>query len=105
MKTRQTFLLAVCWGVVALSVVYAFAGAGGNGVYLNGLSLNGVSHNGVGKADGLKNSVAQEIAAPQTETPAATLPRQVELADPHLASTAAKRQQLTYLVRCALPAD
>jgi hypothetical protein len=29
----------------------------------------------------------------------------VELADPNLASTAAKRAQLTYVVRCALPED
>jgi hypothetical protein len=29
----------------------------------------------------------------------------VELADPALASTAAKREQLTYLVRCALSED
>jgi hypothetical protein len=34
---------------------------------------------------------------------AAAAPRQVELADPDLASTALKRTQLTYLVRCALP--
>jgi hypothetical protein len=105
MKTRQTFLLTACWGVVALSVVCASAAAGGNSVHLNGLSPNGVSHNGLGTADGRQDSVAQAIDAPHTETPAATLPRQVELADPGLVSTATKRQQLSYLVRCALPED
>jgi hypothetical protein len=34
-----------------------------------------------------------------------TVPQQHALADPTLASTAAKREQLKYLVRCALPAD
>jgi hypothetical protein len=34
-----------------------------------------------------------------------TVPQQRALADPTLASTAAKREQLKYLVRCALPAD
>ena len=105
MKTCTTLLLAACWGVVVLSAVSVSAGAGGNGVRLNGLSLNGVSQSGVGKSDGLRDSVAQGVPAPQAETPSATIPRQVELADAALASTAAKRAQLTYLVRCALPED
>ena len=33
------------------------------------------------------------------------VPQQHALADPTLAATAAKREQLKYLVRCALPAD
>jgi hypothetical protein len=105
MKTCTTLLLAACWGVVVLSAVSASAGAGGNGIRLNGLSFNGLSQNGVGKSDGLRDSIAQGVTAPQAETPSAPIPRQVELADPALASTAAKREQLTYLVRCALPAD
>jgi hypothetical protein len=98
-------LLAACWGVVVLSAVSAAAGAGGNGIYLNGLSLNGVSQSGVGKSDELRDSVAQGVTAPQAETPSAPIPRQVALADPALASTAAKRAQLAYLVRCALSED
>jgi hypothetical protein len=105
MKTCQTFLLAACWGVVILSAVSASAGSGCNGVHLNSLSLNGVSQSGVGKSDGLRDSVAQGVATPQAEMPSATIPRQVELADPSLASTVAKRAQLTYLVRRALPED
>ena len=105
MKTCTTLSLAACWGVMVLSTVSASAGAGGNGIRLNGLSLNGVSQSGVGKSDGLRDSVAQGVTAPHAETPSATMPMQVELANPALASTAAKRQQLTYLVRCALPED
>ena len=98
MKTCTTLLLAACWGVVVLSVVSAAAGAGGNSVRLNGLSLNGVSQSGVGKSDGLRDSVAQGVTAPQAEPPSATIPRQVELANPALSSTVAKCQQLTYVV-------
>ena len=105
MKTCQTLLLAACWGVVVLGAMSASAGVGGNSIHLNGLSLNGVSQSGVGKSEGLRDSVAQGVATPQAEMPAATIPRQVELADPSLASTAAKRAQLIYLVRCALPED
>src|SRR5712691_2197686 len=105
MKTCQTLLLAACWGVVVLTAVSTCAGSGCNGIHLNGFSLNGLSQSGVGKSDGFRDSVAQGVAAPQAETPSATIPRQVELADPSLASTAAKRAQLTYLVRCALPED
>jgi hypothetical protein len=105
MKTCQIFLHAACWGIVVLSAVHASAGSSGNGVHLNGVALNGVSQRGMGKPDGLRDSGAQGVATPQAEMPATTIPRQVELADPSLASTVAKRTQLTYLVRCALPED
>jgi hypothetical protein len=42
---------------------------------------------------------------PPAEPPAAGSTTQRELADPTLAATAAKREQLKYLVRCALPTD
>ena len=46
--------------------------------------------------------VVPEAPAP---TPAVAKPTLIALADPSLASTMAKREQLKYLVRCALPAD
>jgi hypothetical protein len=48
------------------------------------------------------SSTRAPSALPQTLP---TVPQQHALADPTLASTAAQRKQLTYLVRCALPAD
>jgi hypothetical protein len=58
-----------------------------------------------GTPDALETSTVQAVAGPHAGLAAAAIPRQVELADPHLASTALKREQLTYLVRCALPED
>ena len=63
-----------------------------------------MSRQGVGTPDTFSTSRVQAVAAPHAGLSAA-VPRQVELADPHLASTALKREQLTYLVRCALPED
>src|SRR5206468_2931601 len=105
MKTCQTLWISACCGVVVLSAVYAYAGSGGNGVQLNGVSRNGMSQRGVGTSAGHSHSAAQAFAASQAGPSATAIAKQIPLADPQLASTAAKRHQLTYLVRCALPAD
>jgi hypothetical protein len=94
---------AVCWSAFLLLAVYAVAAAGSHGVPLQGVDAYGVSQQRVGKADGREASAAQALASPQTETPSASPAVEVELANPALASTADKREQLTYLVRCALP--
>jgi hypothetical protein len=85
-------LLMLCWCVLLLRTGGASAGADSNGIPLNGMPLNGAR-----QQDG--------VATPSTIPPAAGSSLQVALANPDLASTADKRKQLTYLVRCALPAD
>jgi hypothetical protein len=105
MKTCQTLWISACCGVVVLSAVSAYAGSGDNGIQLNGLSLNGMSQRGVGTSARHSASATQAFTASQAGTAATTIPKPIPLADPQLASTAAKRHQLTYLVRCALPAD
>jgi hypothetical protein len=52
-----------------------------------------------------RDHTAQAVPAPQASPPAAVSSTLRELADPSLASTAARREQLKYLVRCALPAQ
>jgi hypothetical protein len=54
---------------------------------------------------GMSDTVTQAVPDLPTAPPAVASPSLIALADPSLASTAAKREQLTYLVRCALPAD
>ncbi len=105
MPTCKALWRSACWSVIALSAVCAYAGPDDNGVQMNGVAANGVSQRSVGTSAGLKDSAAQAVTAPHAATPAAVSPRLIALADPNLASTAAKRQQLTYLVRCALSED
>jgi len=103
MPTCKALWRSACWSVMVLSAVCAYAGSGDNGLQANGVYGNGMSQNSVGQSAGLKDSAAQVVTAPHAATPAAGSPRLIALADPDLASTAAKRHQLTYLVRCALP--
>src|SRR5258708_7299216 len=100
MKMWTTLVLVVCCGVVVSSAIGGYAAPRSNG-----LSYNSLGHNGLGKSDVLNDRAVQPLTAPQAEPPSARMPRQVELANPELASTAVKRQQLTYLVQCALPED
>lgn len=79
------------WTVLALGAATVYAGAGGNDVSLSGVSPHGGAQPGE--------------AAQSSASPVPTVPQQIELADPSLASTPQKRQQLSYLVQCALPAD
>jgi hypothetical protein len=103
MQTGKILLLAACWSVLVLSGGWASAGAGDNGIPRNGMPLNGASQQDGATFAGHSVSAAQGVATPSTTQPAAGSSIQRALANPDLASTAAKRQQLTYLVRCALP--
>jgi hypothetical protein len=85
---------------MVFSAISVYAGAD-----FNGMASHGLSQHRVGQSDGLQDNIPLVSSAPQTERPAVVMPRQFALADPELASTAAKREQLTYLVQCALPAD
>jgi hypothetical protein len=67
--------------------------------------LGRVSQQGAGYPDKLMDRARPTSKTPETGSSAPTRPRQIELADPSLAATAAKRKQLTYLVRCAMPPD
>ena len=89
----------------SFTAVGASAGPRVTRVAPQGVSLQGMSRHGVGTPDTFSTSTVQAVAASHAGLSAAAVPRQVELADPHLASTALKREQLTYLVRCALPED
>jgi hypothetical protein len=84
-------LLATGWAVVLLHTGALGAAADRSDVPRELLSLPGEEH----------PDTRLDSAPPARPA----VPRQRALADPTLASTAAKRQQLTYLVRCALPAD
>ena len=99
MSLWSTPVLTVCGGVVFLLAVSACAAADSHSIHLNGIDDHGVSQQGVGKAD------RRGASAAPGGTPSADTATPVELANPALASTADKRQQLTYLVRCALPED
>jgi hypothetical protein len=105
MPTCQALLRSTCWSVIVLGAVCAYAGPGANGLSQNGIALNGLSQRRVGHTTGLQASAAHTVTARPVETPAAVRPTLVALADPTLAATAAQREQLTYLVRCALPED
>lgn len=105
MPLCPTPVLTVCGGVVFLMVVSAFVAADSHGIHLNGGDDHGVRQQGGGKVDRLGDSAAQAVAIAPAGTSSAGPATQVELANPALASTADKREQLTYLVRCALPED
>ena len=76
-----------------------------------GVSANGMPRNGEGflvsqpAVSTAASPSAAQTCAPAAETPTAGSASQRELADPTLAATAAKREQLKYLVRCASSAD
>jgi len=101
----RLLLLVTCWCVLLLRAGWAAAGAGSNGIPLNGMPLNGASQQDGASAAGHSVNAAHGVGTPSTPPPDAGSPIQMALADPTLASTAAKREQLKYLVRCALPAD
>jgi hypothetical protein len=101
----RLLLLVTCWCALLLRAGWAVAGAGSNDVPLNGIPLNGASQQDGAPAAGPSARAAHRVATPSTPPPAAGDPIPIALADPDLASTAAKREQLKYLVRCALPAE
>src|SRR5262245_24845731 len=92
-------LFATGWALVILHTGALCALAGGGDV-----PLGPGSPAAEGRSDALLDS-APAVLPGERLGEAATSPRQHALADPTLAATAAKRTQLRYLVRCALPAD
>jgi hypothetical protein len=96
-------LRAPSWSVLLLLAGWAAAGAGGHGIPRHGLALHGASPPDRSPTAGHSASAAPGVTPPSTPRPAAgsLIPR--ALANPALASTAAKRDHLSYLVRCALP--
>jgi hypothetical protein len=68
-------------------------------------SEHDLTHKGLRASDTPKDTAPQPFPASLAGAPSATLPSEIALADPSLASTATKREQLTYLVRCAMPED
>lgn len=91
----QLLTPAACWGLLVLSVWGVCVGVSATGMYQRVVRTAARS----------SHHAAQAVPAPRAATPAAGSASQRELADPTLASTAAKREQLKYLVRCALSAD
>jgi hypothetical protein len=88
-----------------LSTGSVSAGVAAKGPPLHGETFPEVSQQAVGTAAKVSHRVTQAVPAPPGETSTAGSTSQRELADPTLASTATKREQLKYLVRCALPSD
>ena len=85
MRRIHTLIRSAGWSLLMLSTVSAWAGPG---------------------TDPMSSPDRPPAALyQQAQAPAGTSPMLIALADPSLASTAAKRAQLTYLVRCALPAE
>jgi hypothetical protein len=91
MRPSIARLLATSWAILLLHTG-ALGAAAGQGDVPRGL----LSQPGEGHPDARLDGASPALPA---------VPKHHALADPTLASTAAKRKQLTYLVRCALPAD
>src|SRR5262249_51563966 len=85
------WLLATSWAVVILHM-----GALGTAAGQGNVSLGLLSQPREGHPDARMDGAPPALPA---------VPRHHALVDPTLAATAAKREQLKYLVRCALPAD
>ncbi len=108
----QFLTSAACWRLLVLSVGGVCVGVAATGMPRIGACVPGLCPRAVRPAASASPRTAasasprtaQTVPAPPAATPAAGHASQRELADPTLASTAAKRAQLKYLVRCALPA-
>src|SRR5262249_53524270 len=85
MRRIHTLIRSACWSPLMLSTVSAWAEPGTDPMSSPGRPLAALHQ--------------------QAQAPAGASPTLIALTDPSLASTAAKRTQLTYLVRCALPAE
>ena len=101
----RLLLLMTCWCVLLLRAGWASAGAGSNSIPLNGMPLNSASQQDGATAAGHSAQRGPRRGDSVYDTACCGQPHPDCLSDPTLASTAAKRKQLTYLVRCALPAD
>ena len=104
MPKVHTLVRSVCWSGLVLGAVSACAGPGAHSVPHTDVPLSGMSQQAMESTSGLPDPVAPVTPNPLTPTPAVASPTLIALADPSLAATAARREQLKYLVRCALPA-
>jgi hypothetical protein len=100
MPATNLLFLAIYGAIVVLEWGYPVVASG-----VGHHHLERVRDRGARYPDELMDTVGPASTAPQLARLTATRPRQIELADPSLATTAAQRQQLTYLVRCAMPPD
>ena len=100
MPFTKVWLLVSYGAIVVLGWGHPFIASGFSHDHLERASPQGARY-----PDELRDHASPASTASQRETSTAARPRQIELADPSLAATAAKRKQLTYLVRCAMPAD
>src|SRR5262245_22918741 len=105
MPRIHTLVRSACWSVLVFSTVSTCARPGVSSVHRPGVPYAGVGQTAMAPTPGMPDTGAQVGSEPPATTPAVASPGLIALADPSLASTAAKREQLKYLVRCALPAD
>ena len=105
MPRVYTLVCSAWWSVLVLSTVSACAGPGVSSVQRPGVPQAGMGQAAMAPTPGMLDAVAQVAPEPPAATPAVASPGLIALAAPSLASTAAKREQLKYLVRCALPAE
>ena len=101
----HTLICSACWSVLIFSTVSTCAGPGVSSVPRLGRPQADMGQPAMAPTPDRPDTVAQVAPEPPVATLAVASPGLIALADPSLASTAAKREQLTYLVRCALPAE
>jgi hypothetical protein len=104
MPSLHTLIRSAWWSALVLSTVSACAGPGTSSLHRSDVPLAGMRQRAIEPASGMRDPGTQVTPDPPAPTPAVASPTLIALADPSLASSAAKRKQLTYLVRCALPA-
>jgi hypothetical protein len=102
MRRIHRLVHTACWGMLMLSPVGAWAGPGADPVPPLAGSRAGLPQYAMAPAS--DRSAPGLLEVPDAPPPAEASPTLVALADPNLAATATQRAQLTYLVRCALPA-
>jgi hypothetical protein len=100
MPLTNVLPLAIYGVIVGLGLGHPFVASG-----VVHDQLGRVSQQEVRYPDELMDRASPASRAPQIKRLTAARPSQIELADPSLAATAAKRKQLTYLVRCAMPPE
>lgn len=104
MPSMATLLRSVCWSGLVLSTVYAWAAPDAASPQPAPVPLADHGQPALAPTSGRQDTVAQAGSPPAVEAPASEALTLVALADPSLAATATQREQLHYLVRCALPA-
>jgi hypothetical protein len=105
MPQVHTLVRFAWWSMLVLSTVSACVGPGAYSMHRTDVPLSGMSQQAMEPASGIRDSGTQVAPGPPASTSAVASPTLIALADPSLASTMAKREQLKYLVQCALPAD